>query len=384
MAPYSHEFVSGGHDSQMLSGIVSAMSSFMNEVTGVQESKWKTVYGSNSVLIVQAGEWMAGVLEVMRETSEMRSRLRRIVKEFEDSFPMFRDGDVFDGTIFEQFDRFVRRVFVDDRLSERSAILKGSDWSDIHGQYAHPSISFKVARLLHGLKSGQSIAEVAQSQGLPLEEVKNLVSEAVWQNVIHLKYVPADDDVLALSERSSSVILKQGNPMGISSAALRVLAHLDSRTPVYSLMRGVGSESVDRVLDELGNLIDEGYVQRIPLERRFVLLHECILSRFMAAIAKATGPARARSWWVTVCSKGTDQHPLLGRIHLTRDFRARCVIEDTMTPADLDNMYDALGYLINEIENQPSIARDLNRNLLQVAREHCRRTWGSYLMDTTL
>jgi len=384
MAPYSHEFVSGGHDPQILSGIVSAMSSFMNEITGVEESRWKTVYGSNSVLLVQGGEWIVGVLEVMRETSEMRSKLRHLVREFEDSFPMLRDGDVFDGTIFEQFDRFVRRVFVDDRLSERSIILKGSDWSDIHGQYARPSIGFKVARLLHGLKSGQSIAEVARSQGLPVEEVKNLVSEAVWQSVIHLKYIPADDDILALSERSSSVVLKPGNPMRISSATLKVLAHLDSRTPVYSIMRGVGPEFVDRVLDELGNLIDEGYVQRIPLERRFVLLHECIISRFMAALAKAAGPTRARRWWLTVCSKGTDQHPLLGRIRLTRDFRARCVIEDTMTPADLDNMYDALGYLINEIENQPSITGDTNRSLLQIARAHCRRVWGSYLMDTTL
>jgi hypothetical protein len=143
----------------------------------------------------------------MRETSEMRSKLRSVVKEFEDGYACLRNADGIEGAVFKQYDRFVRRVFVEDRLSERSVILKSPDWRDIRAEYESPSINFRITKFIHRLRNGQSIAEAAQSQNLSVAEVKNIVSEAVWRNVIHLKYTPADDDILALSERSSSALL---------------------------------------------------------------------------------------------------------------------------------------------------------------------------------
>ena len=43
LAPYSHEFISGIQDPQVLSGFISALSSFLCEVTGSNSSQWKTV-----------------------------------------------------------------------------------------------------------------------------------------------------------------------------------------------------------------------------------------------------------------------------------------------------------------------------------------------------
>ncbi|MHA1576509.1 MAG: hypothetical protein ACTSU3_04040, partial [Candidatus Thorarchaeota archaeon] len=72
MAPYSHEFVKGGADPQLLSGFVGAMSNFMEEMTGSEQIHWKTQYGSDSTFLVEGGEWTLGVLSVLRETSEVR------------------------------------------------------------------------------------------------------------------------------------------------------------------------------------------------------------------------------------------------------------------------------------------------------------------------
>lgn len=384
LAPYSHEFVFGGSDPQLLSGFVAAMSSFMGEVTGLQETRWKTVFGSSSTLVVEGGEWIVGVLMVMRETSEMRSKLRSVVREFEESFAFLRNADGVEDAIFSQFDMFVMRVFVEDRLSEASVVLKGSDWRDIHVRYPSPSIGFKVTKFLYYLKSGESIKEAAHSQGLSIQEVKSLVSEAVWRNLVYMKYIPADDDILALSEKSSSVLLSPGNPMKISSPTLKMLASLNSRYSVSSLLKRVGSRYADRVLLEVGTLINQGYVQRIPLERRFVLLHECVLSRLMAVLARVVGPARTRRFCQIACNRGLEQHPMLGRIRFRRNLTARCVIDDTMTPADLDNMYEAVGYLIDRIQHHPLMASRVNKDIVLLAEDQCRRTWISHLMDTAL
>ena len=57
LAPYSHEFVKSFHDAQILSGFISAISSFIYEVVGFESTQWKTVFGTDSIILVEVGEW---------------------------------------------------------------------------------------------------------------------------------------------------------------------------------------------------------------------------------------------------------------------------------------------------------------------------------------
>ena len=148
VAPYSHEFVQGNLDPQILSGFISAMSSFMGEVVGIEQTEWKTEYGSDSTLLVEGGSWAVAVLAVTRETNELRSKLRSVVREFEDSFEVLRDADGIDGQYFTEFNDFVRRVFLSDRTNQRSVILKGSDLEERMPPFDLPSISFNVTKLI--------------------------------------------------------------------------------------------------------------------------------------------------------------------------------------------------------------------------------------------
>ena len=127
VAPYSHEFIPGGADPQVLSGFVSAMASFMGEVTGSLQTRWKTVYGQDT-LLGEGGEWTLGVIVVSKEPDEIRSKVRRVVMEIEDTIDSLRNSSGITGGVFADFNQYVRRVFLDDRLGECTEVMKGEDW----------------------------------------------------------------------------------------------------------------------------------------------------------------------------------------------------------------------------------------------------------------
>ncbi len=129
LAPYSHTFTRSYIDEQVLAGFISAMLSFMEETTGSQCSHLQTEYGPDSTLIAEIGEWVVGVLIVNRVTSDLRSKLRRVVKQFEAEYAFLKDIDTITGKIYSEFDRSVRQAFVDERISERQSFSRSQTGS---------------------------------------------------------------------------------------------------------------------------------------------------------------------------------------------------------------------------------------------------------------
>ena len=383
LAPYSHEFVSGEQDPQILAGFISAMTSFMGELTGSEGARWKTEFGSGSTLLVEVGEWTTGVLAVSRETNEGRSKLRRVVMEFEDSFKYLKHDDAIESRLFKDFDQFVRRTFLGNRLTERSIILKNTNNYDASGQYESPSIAFRIAKLLHLATSGQSLSEVAEAQDLTMREVEELVSRALWKKAIYLSYVPSEDDILSTSEKSSGILLSRENPLRISLQTLRIVTALDGRTPLLSIIEKQNLWTANSVLYELGNLVNKGYLQRASIERRLLLVNECILSALVRACVKVRGSPDATKYFFTGQDRGIEMHPWVGRVKLQDNMAIRCQIDETMTPEDLDDMYDAVEFLTLSVADQLSNdAGPLSaKYLLSGIRKRCRAIWSSYLMD---
>ncbi len=383
LAPYSHEFVSGEQDPQILAGFISAMTSFMGELTGSEQARWKTEFGSASTLLVEVGDWTTGVLAVSRETNEGRSKLRRVVMEFEDSFKYLKHDDAIESCLFKDFDQFVRRTFLGDRLTKRSIILKNSNRYDASGQYESPSIAFKIAKLLHLTTSGQSLLEITEAQGIAMQEVEDLVSRALWKNAIYLSYVPSDDDILSISEKSSSILLSRENPLRISLQTLRIVTALDGRTPLTSVFEKLNLWTTSSVLYELGSLVNKGYLQRASIERRLLLVNECILSALVRACVKVRGSSDATKYFFKGQDRGIGMHPWVGRVKLQDNMAVRCQLDETMTPEDLDGMYDAVEFLTLTVADQLSNdAGPLSaKYLLSGIRKRCRAIWSSYLMD---
>jgi hypothetical protein len=382
VAPYSHEFVHGVQDAQVISGIVSAITSIMGEITGTEQTQWRTHYGSDSTLLVEGGEWALAVLIVRRETEEVRSRLRRVVREFEDCFAVLKEADGIEGGAFKEFDHFVRRSFVGDRLSRRSVILKGSDWYEESISFESPSWSFKATKLLLLIKDRQTLDEVMVILDASFDETAEVISRILWNRNINVVYVPDESDILLLSEGSSSLLLEAGNPLGLSIPSIKAIGALDGRSPLSSLVKKVPRQQVEDSFLELGLLVNKGLVQKASLERQLVLVNECILTRIMKACSKALGTGMARRMLRMAIDRALVRHPWAARIEYTRGFKITCRLEDGLLPMDLDEVCDTLEDLQQEVSLQVSHEdSEFAESSLRNAMADCYDTWAPYLRD---
>ncbi|MEM2142972.1 MAG: hypothetical protein QXQ81_06940, partial [Candidatus Thorarchaeota archaeon] len=182
-------------DPQILASFVAAMSSFMGQMLGLPLSEWQVSYGSDSTLVVERGEWVFGVLVVSRATDELRSKLRQIVREFETTFATLKGVDGLSSDIFSEFDHYVRRVFLDDRLSERSVIVEKQSTDVNRLGYDSPMKKFLALKLLIAGQPGMTLKELATFNRVETSFVLDVFSRAVWTGQVPPALVPDADDL---------------------------------------------------------------------------------------------------------------------------------------------------------------------------------------------
>ena len=384
LAPYSHEFVKGVHDAQILSGFISAISSFINEMIGFESTQWKTVFGSDSIILVEGGKWSIGVLIAERETSELRSKLRNVIREFEDCFEFLRDVEGIQ-YIFHDFDNYVRRVFVDERITSRTVVAKMDNWRQLLSNFDLPSTAFAMSKILLGFDESITVQEITDSHKMEIENVIEIFSKAAWNGLVSLTYIPMDNDILSLSERASAVLFSKSNPLNITANSQRVVARFDGRTPLSKIVNNMTVQKKE-LLETLGVLINKGFVQRISVERSLVLFNECILSALISRGATIVGSKAMRHFFETVSTTSNYDYPWIVRIILTDTFHVSCFLEENMTPNDLDEMSLTLEFFVEEITK--FLTRkwgDLaTRRLLESIRNECHENWACYLSEIAL
>jgi len=386
LSPYSHSFVEEGQDPQVLSAFVSAMTNFMGELNGEKDSNWKTVYGSDSILLVERGDWILGALVASRETNEARSKLRKIIREFEDSFAVLKDADGIDTKMFRDFDEYVRRVFVDERITAKTQVTKMYHGKPSLSRFRLPSTAFKVSKILLGFEETDSIENIARFQKLSTKEVIETIAKAYWQGIVKLQHIPSDNDILALSEKAASIIFHKTNPLAISGATLSVISLLDGRTSLSNLTNDMIIQDQELLLVEFSLLINNGFIQRISVEKRLVLLNQCLLSNLVFRGSFKIGKREMKSLFQTIRKHSRIYHPRISRIILTDDMHARCILEESMTPVDMDDMCDALEYFIKEMVEHLSSRCGIQttESLIQTARRESNQIWGPYLENVVI
>ncbi|MHA1422695.1 MAG: hypothetical protein ACTSSD_11435 [Candidatus Thorarchaeota archaeon] len=386
LAPYTHSFSKEGQDPQILSGFVTAMTDFMGELIGENKSNWKTVYGSDSILLVEVGKWAIGVLIASRETDDNRSKLRSIVREFEDCFEFLKNTDGIDGNIFKDYDDFVRRVFVCERITDRTLVTKMYDWRTNLEKFNLPSTAFKVSKLLLGFEITESVGNIANLHTIPIKEVIEIISKAYWNGCVRLHYIPADDDILGFSEKATSLIFHKENPLKLSNQTLSVVSLLDNRTPLSNFTKDMTIQDQELLLAEVGTLINRGFIQRISVEKRLVLLNESALSNLVSKSVTKIGKSKIIDIFHRIRKQGMIYHPRISRIMLMDNMLVRCILEEHMTPIDLDDMCDTLEYFIKEMVEHLSrmYGKRTADTLIREAREESKRIWALYLKDVVI
>ncbi|NHI82791.1 MAG: hypothetical protein EAX81_00620 [Candidatus Thorarchaeota archaeon] len=383
VAPYSHEFVAVSQDTQVLSGLISALTSFMQEITGTRRTHWKTEYGSDTTLIVEEGEWAMGVLVVKKETSEARSKLRRIVREFEDSFAILREADGFEGSAFRDFDQFVRRLFVADRLSNRAIILKGYDWRENFVHCESPRWSYNIKKLLTQIEDRMTLSSAMQLLEVSFEEITELISRALWNRFIHVVFVPPDDDILMLSEESGSFLLDMQNPKKLRLDTLKVIGSLNNRTKLIHILRKLKLDSSETLMIELGLLTNGGYIQRVTLERKLVLVNECILTMMLKRASNLLDAKSIRNYFNLAIERTVAQIPWATRIECSRGFKITCRLEEALEIRNLLQLSDALESIQKDLANQVSqkLGSATAERISKEAMTSCLEVWSSSFED---
>jgi hypothetical protein len=379
-ALYSHEFIPGGLDPQLLSGFVSAMTSFIGTLAGGEQTQWKTEYGEDIVLLVEGGEWAIGVMAISRETNEVRSKLRRIVREFEENYRNFRNFDRIDALVLSDFDRFVMDAIVLDRLSEKSVVIRNADWESVMLPIESSEVLMHVMKFLMRIKSGHTIEMIAKKQRMTLAEVKDVVTLAFWHNAIRVVYVPTDNDILSLSEGSLSPLLSRDNPLGISTPTMKVIGAFDGRSPLSVFLEMLHLTSEGNIPLELGDLVNRGYVQRISTERRLLLANECVLNELLQLGKSILGSARMNEFFASTLETGVKLNPWTVRVRTISPLNIQCEINDSMSTLDLDDLHNAIEFLIGNLTERMSKKSDVAHigSALALAKKRCSEKWGSF------
>jgi len=383
LAPYSHEFQRSSLDPQILSGFISAMTSFMGLVTGKQQSSWKTVFGSDSVILVVAGKWTYGVLAVTRETNEARSMLIRVTSEFEDCFEVFKNSDGIEGSAFREFDQFARMVFVDERVTSRTLVMKRPELRTLTSLFDLPSTTYTMSKMLFNYRAELSVQEIAEFQSLPIEEVVEHVSNAFWKKAVYLKFVPADDDLLILSEGASTILFHKSNPLSLADKSVKVIALFDGRTKLLDFMKNLNHIEKKTLLDDLGNLVNRGYIQRISEEHRLILQNECILSALLSKGSLLVGRKRIIVLFDIISEDGRTQHPWINRIMITDGMQSYCIFEHNSNLDILNDIIDTLEYFIEELKQRFSrlLGRHTLDRLFHGIKTSCIKSWFPHRSD---
>ncbi|MHA2021462.1 MAG: hypothetical protein ACW96N_07090 [Candidatus Thorarchaeota archaeon] len=382
-ALYSHEFIPGGLDPQLLSGFVSAMTSFIGTLAGGEQTQWKTEYGEDTVLLVEGGEWAIGVMAISRETNEVRSKLRRIVREFEENYRNFRNFDRIDALALSDFDRFVMDAIVLDRLSEKSVVIRNADWESVMLPIESSEVLMHVMKFLMRIKSGHTIDMIAKKQRMTLTEVKDVVALAFWHNAIRIVYVPTGNDILSLSEGSLSPLLSRDNPLGISTPTMKVIGAFDGRSPLSAFLEMFQLTGEGSIPLELGDLVNRGYVQRISTERRLLLANECVLNELLQLGKSILGSARMNEFFASTLETGVKMNPWTVRVRIISPLNIQCEINDSMSTLDLDDMHNAIEFLIGNVTERMSKKSDVAHigSALALAKKRCSEKWGQFLVE---
>ena len=235
-----------------------------------------------------------------------------------------------------------------------------------------------------GAVAAKVIQTISKQQNIPLTELKEIISRAYWNHAISIEFAPSANDILSLTDRALSILLRKSNPLNISRETLRIISELNGRTPLSTILTAIHFDNKTRAISDLAKLLTRGYIQRISVESKLVLVNECILKELFHIVLGDYKNEEMRELLSTFIDEGISKFPWLSRIKVSKDLEVRTQLEDGMAPSDLDQVYEALEYLIRRVETSISGVRDARfaSNLREKAQKKCNETWFSAFQDS--
>lgn len=346
---YSHEFPQGLVDTELRAAFVAAMSSLLAWTSDSSESFAKALVTSDSVYLIERGEWSIGFIAASVETDKIRTQLKAVISEFESRFGSFRDGERPSRSLILDFDDFVMRVFLADRIWERTLLKRISDLDDVG---MSEDVSRFALRLPH---HNLTVMEAADTQHLPSDTALELAMRACWSGAVFAISPESLGEVHAPTEKAKELLFGSRKSGAISPATAQVVARMDGRTPTLSILQGTPVEEFNRIGYELGALIMSGLVTRVSRGATRIVEYEVFLNRLLDACSDLVGSGVAFHYFEEARTKATATFPWVAAVKIRPGGKVEC---PAWGPGFLALSEDAvtagLGKLVSTIKGQLS------------------------------
>ncbi|MGV9168763.1 MAG: hypothetical protein ACOC38_02355 [Promethearchaeia archaeon] len=274
---YHKDFQEAIFDPDLISSFLSAMTSFLDQATGTVKSRARAFEGTDHRIIIEFGDWILGALSVEQESAQLREKLKRTVKKFEEQFNLLRWVDI-DLAVYSRFEKVVLDEFVRDRIQEDSIIQVKHNWELFTGQA-------EVRSFLNLIPKRCSVQDAADFLEIPLDLVVDLASKAYWDKAIEVSSPVTLDDIY------QTTFLNQNDKQiqGVSEKTIKALGELDGETPLVIAAERVKTKDMKRFLEEIALLAEKHAVEPVPEVQSILVLYKNVLQTAVLSCAKLIG-----------------------------------------------------------------------------------------------
>jgi predicted transcriptional regulator len=266
---YHQKFSGVEVDPDRLSGFISAIVSFSEELLPKMSDEWlKTIDRGSFKLLVERGNNVYGLLIVETETSEVRMKLKHLVAEFEKRFSTKIVGWKGELGLFEEFKNEVFRVFPAQSILPQyipellTRLSKSVD------------VTPKMSAILKILEEDPetNLQEIADRSGYSISEILEEIRSLVIKGLVSFKVKVREDEVYQISPRTWEALIKGVYELekiqkiyGVKG--VEILFANDGKRTVKEIAEGLRL-NLGFVKVVLGYFLLEHFIDLVPLEKK--------------------------------------------------------------------------------------------------------------------
>lgn len=353
---YYHDFAEKMYDPHLLSSFIVAMASFFDEAASMGKSQAKAFEGTDSLLLVEFGEWTVGVLSATHETFDLRMKLKNIVENFEEHFALLRWVEM-DLAIRTRFAPIMIESFLIERLRPNTIIHVRGNWEF----YTNSSDVIKILRVIPSVCSLKDAAEFLE---IPISVVQKLMAEALWDKAISVVTPPKPEDIFQATH------LTRETTEGISEETAKVIPQLDGETPLSIVAEKVKTSDLRLFLEEIAVLAEREAIEPVTIGQTILIMYSKILQDIMDSSISIVGTRVLKKQFYETQQSLVDDYAWLSFID----------IDDEV---DL-NIKSSLTIAITRGTVQPNILQDALDAMLHGISLRLRKFIGAYALRIIL
>ncbi len=257
---YHKDFTETIFDADLISSFLVAMTSFFDEASHSMTSKARAFEGTDYKIVVEFGEWTVGAISVSRDSQHLRTKLKRVIKKFEEQFSLLRWVEM-DLAIYSRFEPVIMEEFVRDLITEESVVRTKLNWDLLTSDP-------EVVAFLNLIPDVCTVKDAAVFLEVPVEIAMNLAAKAFWEKAVTIHNPIQPDDIF----QATSLTQTTSKAEGMSPEMARILEHLDGETPIAIAAERIKTSDLKNFLEEIEKLVSKQVIEQVsPTQEALVI-----------------------------------------------------------------------------------------------------------------